>query len=249
MIPPRTFTGTRTVRLGDVDATGRLRLDALARYLQDVATDDATEVGLTDGWVLRRLALTVEAFPRFRDRVELETWCSGIGASAAERRTTLRVGGRVAAEARALWVFVTADGRPARIDARFLEHYGASARGRGVRTRLRHGPVPEDARTHPWPLRAADVDVLGHVNNAVSLAAVEDALAAAGPTDGSGPWSGGNGPWSVEIEYHSAIEPAEEPVLAWVGGPAGELRCWLVCRGQTRVSAHLVRRGQDPGPA
>ena len=28
----------------------------------------------------------------------------------------------------------------------------------------------------PWPLRTTDLDLLGHVNNAIALAAVEDSL-------------------------------------------------------------------------
>ena len=42
------------MRLGDVDPSGRLRLDAIARYLQDVASDDAADAGLDTGWVARR---------------------------------------------------------------------------------------------------------------------------------------------------------------------------------------------------
>jgi hypothetical protein len=33
------------LRLSDMDARGRLRLDAVARYLQDVASDDVDETG------------------------------------------------------------------------------------------------------------------------------------------------------------------------------------------------------------
>ena len=47
-LPERPATGrvvvrTRPVRLGDVDERGRLRLDATARYLQDIATDDVND--------------------------------------------------------------------------------------------------------------------------------------------------------------------------------------------------------------
>ena len=41
----RTFTARRRVRLTDMDARGRLRLDAVARFLQDVAIDDVDETG------------------------------------------------------------------------------------------------------------------------------------------------------------------------------------------------------------
>ena len=36
----RRFSARRPIRLSDTDERGRLRLDAVARYLQDVAADD-----------------------------------------------------------------------------------------------------------------------------------------------------------------------------------------------------------------
>jgi acyl-ACP thioesterase len=237
--PHRTFPGRRRVRLGDVTATGRLRLDAMARYLQDVATDDAEDAGLADGWVLRRLGVRIDGFPRFRDTVDMVTWCSGVAASAAERRTTVAVGGQVLVDAVALWVFVGPDGRPARIDK---DRFGAAGipLDRRIGTRLHHddGPAPDDprARTRAWPLRAADVDVLAHVNNAATLAALEDVL-----------YDSGSGltpaPWSVEIEYRRPVEPTDDPVLVWEvgdGGVAGALRC------AGRVCATFRLRPGDP---
>ena len=49
-------------RLGDVDPAGALRFDAVARYLQDVATDDAADAELspTAGWLVRRSLVVVE---------------------------------------------------------------------------------------------------------------------------------------------------------------------------------------------
>ena len=56
LLPPnpvgRRFSAERTVRLGDVDSAGFVRLDAVTRYLQDVASDDALDAGLPNamGW-------------------------------------------------------------------------------------------------------------------------------------------------------------------------------------------------------
>src|SRR6202790_123913 len=102
----RRVTRVRRVRLSDVTGTGRLRLDALARYLQDIAGDDVDDAGLGGAWVLRRVALACGALPAFRDEVTLTTFCSGTGSRWAERRTTLHAGGEVRVEAVALWVFV-----------------------------------------------------------------------------------------------------------------------------------------------
>ena len=50
--------------MSDADATGRLRLDAVARYLQDAAIDDVEETGWGAPehlWVLRAVRIDVLA--------------------------------------------------------------------------------------------------------------------------------------------------------------------------------------------
>jgi len=231
----RTFPGRRTVRLGDVTGAGRLRLDAVARFLQDVATDDAADAGLAEGWVLRRIALRIHRFPQLHQEVDLLTWCSGVAASAAERCTTLVVDGRVLVEAVALWVFVGPDGRPTRLDRERFAVYGVATERRiSTRLHLDDGPDPDaaDVRRRDWPLRAADVDVLEHVNNAVSLAALEDALRDEGRAEAAPPWA-------VEVEYRAPIDPDDRPVLVWTdatdGVLTGALRCGDSARSTFRV--------------
>ena len=41
----RAYSTHRRVRLSDMDAGGRVRLDAVARFLQDAAIDDVEETG------------------------------------------------------------------------------------------------------------------------------------------------------------------------------------------------------------
>ena len=58
----RTFTGRRRIRLADMDEHGRLRLDAVARFLQDVAIEDVSETGWGTPkhlWFIRRIRLEV----------------------------------------------------------------------------------------------------------------------------------------------------------------------------------------------
>src|SRR4051812_13262087 len=95
LVPPvsggRVFEATVRAGLADAGPTGRVRLDALARWLQDVAYEDVEDAGLVERatWVVRRLRIRVERFPRFGDRVTVRTWCSGLGRMWAERRTAL----------------------------------------------------------------------------------------------------------------------------------------------------------------
>ena len=174
----RVYRAERRIRLSDTDADGRLRLDAVARYLQDVASDDVADAGWSADehiWVVRRTELELATPFAGDEAVELATWCSGTGASAAARRTTITGdrGGRI--EAEVVWIHLGRDLQPARLPQRFHDVYAPSAQGRGVSTRLElRGPL--DGAVRPWPLRVTDVDLLGHVNNAVYWGAVEETL-------------------------------------------------------------------------
>lgn len=179
----RTVTRRRRVRLSDLDASGRVRFDALARYLQDVAIDDVQETGwgLPEHlWFIRRIRLDVMA-PFLEDReLELRTWCSGLARVVAGRRWSLRGDRGGAAEVDSVWIHLGPEGRPQRIGADFGV-YAEAAGGRRVSARLDLPDPPPGARRVPWPLRAADIDLHGHVNNAVYWQAVEERAPVTGP--------------------------------------------------------------------
>jgi acyl-ACP thioesterase len=173
----RIFRSSRRIRLSDRDATGRLRLDAIARYLQDVASDDVDETGWGAPehlWVVRHLRVDVLAPPVDDDRVELATWSSGAGTVAAGRRMSLAGDRGGSVELDSVWVHLGPDARPARIED--FDVYFASTAGRMVSTKLELAEPASTALRARWPLRTTDVDLLGHVNNAVYWHAVEDCL-------------------------------------------------------------------------
>jgi acyl-ACP thioesterase len=180
-VTARRYDARRPIRLSDTDALGRLRLDAIARYLQDVAADDVLDAGWAPDehiWVVRRTVLDV--LQPFLDdtEVELSTWCGGTAASAALRCTSLTGdrGGRVDAEM--TWIHLGPDLQPQRLGERFLAVYGESAAGRRASTRLVLPGPPDDSARLEWRLRATDVDRLRHVNNAAFWAPVEEHLSA-----------------------------------------------------------------------
>lgn len=182
--PPngRTFTSDRTVRLGDVDVEGELRLDSTARYLQDVATDDALGAGLGNamGWLVRRALIRVESPARLNERVVLTTYCTGIGRSWAERRTAIRGcdGSDALIDAVSLWVQVDLDsGRPSRLSDDFHTIYAEAARGRQVSSKLALPKPPVGIDREPCKFRLTDLDPFGHVNNAAQWVVMEDLLA------------------------------------------------------------------------
>ncbi|MDQ1396065.1 MAG: hypothetical protein QOG64_1324 [Acidimicrobiaceae bacterium] len=223
----RRYSVTRRVRLGDADPSGRLRLDALARYLQDVANDDAVDAGLEGAmaWVVRRLAIAWQRLPELGDDVTLTTFCGGFGSRWAERRTSLAVHGRSRAEAAALWVSLDpVTGRPKPLTQQFHDMYAEAAGGRSVGSRLHQPPPPADASCRPWPLRTTDFDALGHVNNAIALAAVEDGR----------PIVGSLVDREAEVEYRAPILPGEAVELVSTADAV-----WLTVEGDVRVSAAI----------
>ena len=174
----RTFRVAYRVRLSDTDATGRLRLDAIARYLQDAAIDDVSETGWGAPehlWVLRSVRIDVLT-PSLEDRqVEIVTWGSSFSALAAGRRWSLRgdAGGDI--EVDSTWIHLGPDARPARIGEGF-DGYAEAAQGRVTSTKLTLAPPPIGEERRAWPIRLTDVDRMGHVNNAAYWAAVEQRL-------------------------------------------------------------------------
>lgn len=171
----RTFTARRRVRLDDMDARGRVRLDALARFMQDAAIDDVDETGWGAPehlWFVRRIRVDVVR-PFLADRaVEVVTWCSGSAVAAAGRRWSIGGDAGGAAEVDSVWIHLGPDARPARIEGFGI--YEAAAAGRPVSSRTTLPDPPGGVPRHAWPLRATDVDLHGHVNNAVVWQAVED---------------------------------------------------------------------------
>lgn len=176
----RVFFGRRRVRLSDADPVGRLRLDAVARYLQDVAGDDVIETGWGSPdhfWLVRRAVIQQLRPISFEEMVELATWSSGTASSAASRRTSAsgERGGTI--EAECIWVHLNREGRPKRFGGNFDEVYGHSTNGRRISPRLKLPDPPETAEQTPWSLRHSDLDLLGHLNNAAYWEAVEETAA------------------------------------------------------------------------
>jgi acyl-ACP thioesterase len=225
----RVFSQEVSPGFADTAPSGRIRLDAVARWLQDVAYADVADAALEQAavWVVRRSRIAVREFPRFGERFSLATFCSGLGRMWAERRTTVtRIGEeRPSVEAVALWVHLhPGSWRPTPLSAEELEIYGDAAGGRRVTARLRH-PAPQptvngDAGS-AWTFRATECDLAGHVNNAAYWQPLEEELLA-----GADPQR-----IDAEIEYRT---PAQPGVVVVVGD---RLRRWILdMEGETLAS-------------
>ncbi|MGA2529582.1 MAG: acyl-ACP thioesterase domain-containing protein [Acidimicrobiales bacterium] len=223
----RRFAHERLVRLSDAGLDGVLRLDGLARYLQDAATDDWIDSGFDPQatWVVRRTAVRVAEggrWPSLGELVTVTTWCAGTGPAWAERRTDVELHGALMVQAVALWVSLDPSGRPLRLGGGFHSIWGEAAAGRRVSGRVPAAPQPTDAKARPWTIRLSDLDVLGHVNNAAVWAAVSEVAVA--PVT------------SAALTHHGPLEGGQTVTLLTEPG-----RIWLVADTEVRVFAEITK--------
>jgi acyl-ACP thioesterase len=212
-----------------------MRLDAIARSLQDVAYADVEDAGLADAavWVVRRTRIHVARFPRFPEHLTLHTFCSGVGRAWAERRTTIESAGAngepiADIEAVSLWVHLDPESwHPIPLTAREIEIYGPGpGESRSVSHRLRHPPPPADADSaRPWRFRATECDIADHVNNAAYWTPLDDELLA---SDEPEPQRA-----DVEIEFRAPAQPGVKRIVKhgdrrWIVGDDGEVHASLL---------------------
>lgn len=216
--------------LADCAPSGRMRLDALARWLQDVAYADVEAAGVVDHavWVVRRTRMRVERFPRFGEPFTVMTFCSGLGRMWAERRTAIIPQGAFSPDVQAvsLWVHLDpATRRPTPLTQAELEAYREAAGDRRVTARLRHSPPTEITSSRSWTFRATECDLAGHINNAAYWQPLEEKL-----LSGPDPQR-----LDAEIEFRAPAQPGPKSVQL------DGTRMWIVSdSGQTHASVYFT---------
>ncbi|MEV0298299.1 acyl-ACP thioesterase domain-containing protein [Nocardia sp. NPDC050710] len=240
---PTTGTPFQTgwpVRYGDIDRHQRVRLDAVARYLQDIGFEhlDAVEDGDTHrGWVVRRTVIDVLKPIEFGEHVTLRRWCSALSNRWCNMRVQICGSGGGLIETEGFLIhFGTETGMPARMSDRFMAPMMAATTEHRLRWKaVLTDPLPaaDEAGVDElrFPLRVADIDLLDHVNNAVYLGAVEERLAAYPDLTA--------GAHRVVIEYAKPLQAGEEVRL--VGRRTGSaLDIWIAVADEPRAVARVT---------
>jgi acyl-ACP thioesterase len=240
----RIFALPMRPQLADCAPSGRVRLDALARWVQDVAYADLEDAGLERDalWVVRKTRIRVLRFPRFGERFQVQTFASGIGRMWAERRTTIRPvpsgGGPLAtpiatppvAEVASVWIHLDPVRRvPSLLTQAEVDMYTEAAGQRRFQHRLTH-PRPEavvgsSPSVSDWIFRRTDTDLADHVNNAAYWEPLEEELLAGGVEPSQ---------IDVELEYRTPAQPGPVRMVR-----AGAYR-WLTDRESGELYASMV---------
>ncbi|MFD4179998.1 acyl-[acyl-carrier-protein] thioesterase [Rhodococcus sp. NPDC058514] len=230
------FSVSRPVRTGDVDPDNRLRLDGIARYLQDIASDnlDAAELADTDPiWIVRRSVIDVVRPALWPGRVHLRRWCSALSTRWSAMRVQLTGDKGALIETEGFWINISPDsGMPTRISDQCISLLSRSTDEHRLKWRpWLGGPAPEDDGTDTrFHLRSTDLDPLGHVNNAAYWHAVEDHLVGRPELLA--------GPHRAVIEYNAPITSGEH-VRVRCRQDAESMRLWFLVGDDVKAAARV----------
>ena len=193
------------VRFDEAGPDGRLRTSALLRYAQDVAWRHSEQLGFDRawyqerglGWVVRGVELELAAPIPLGTTLRVSTAVVGHRRIWARRLGDCRFAdGRLAASVTTDWVLLDARGRVVRIP----DDFGVAFTNPEVRSEILR-LVPESGEPvarHELTVRPSDLDPIDHVNNAVYVDWLEEAVESIG-------WAGGAASTTASAVAASAV--------------------------------------------
>jgi acyl-ACP thioesterase len=198
------------VRFDEAGPDGLLRTSALLRYAQDVAWLHSTdrgfdrewyrERGLT--WLVRAAELEILAPVPMGTTIVSRTRVVGQRRVWARRRGEfLLPDGSLAGWVHTDWVMIDARGALTRIPAIFADVFRIPETS-GQIGRVSLPPIPDATPRHAFTVRPHELDPMDHVNNAVYLDWLEEALLRADP--GAAPRAIAAIPRRYRLEYAAA---------------------------------------------
>ncbi|MBT2275678.1 hypothetical protein J7E69_30230 [Rhodococcus enclensis] len=174
------FRSSWPVRTGDIHPDQSLRLDAIARYLQDIAFDDLDASGAHERhpvWVVRRTVIDVIEPIRWPATVHLSRWCSALSSRWCTMRVRLESSEGGLVETEGFWININpANGMPSRISDEFMAPLSTTAQEQRLTWRPWLDSVAPQIPGTAFALRASDIDPFGHLNNAIYWQPVEELL-------------------------------------------------------------------------
>ncbi len=241
------FEAQYRVRTGDIDQDMRVRLDSVARYLQDIANDnaDAAGFGKTDPfWIVRRTIIDVIRPFSWPGTVYAERWCGAASTRWANMRVTMtakhetnlfnldpRADGLI--ETEGFWINVNAQGMPTRISDELQAGINAMTNEHRLRWKSMNPEKAPESGSEPdreFALRAVDYDPFKHLNNAAYLAVVEDDVLAHPELV--------DRPHRMVVEYLRPIEPGATITVRRLRED-DRLTLWLLLGDEKTVAATI----------
>ena len=212
------------VRFDEAGPDGNLRISALLRYAQDVAWRHSEQLGFDRdwyaarglGWVVRGVELELAAPIPLGTTLRVSTAVVGHRRIWARRLGDCRFAdGRLAARITTDWVLLDGRGRIVRIP----DDFGVAFANPEVRSEILRLPAEEGepVACHRLTARSSDLDPIDHVNNAVYVDWLEEAIEAVGWVSSAA--AAGSAPGTLRIEYLASAARGDAIEVELYGSP------------------------------
>ena len=210
------FQAAYRVRFDEATPSGFARTSALLRYAQDVAWAHSEALGFDRAWYAEReLAWLVRAAELevltpipLGSALDVTTAVVGHRRVWARRRGEFRLGDALAGWVHTDWVLIDARGRITRVPAVFGTTFPAPLTNDTL-GRVTLPIAPESVARGRLRVRPQELDPMDHVNNAVYVDWLEEAVLAAGAT-AAGAISVETVPRRYRLEYAAAAAIGDE---------------------------------------
>lgn len=168
------FQQKRSIAWHDVDAKGRLKLSALAVFLQETSWIHSQQLGFgyefMDGqdalWVLRSIRAKISHYPKWNQSIKIETWHNNYQGLRALRDFLLtdENGNKLIAVSTDWIVINTKTRRPLRLD--MLDQFRESAKMIDVLPEFKCRQSAHHEQFEAFrKVRFSETDLYGHLNN------------------------------------------------------------------------------------
>ena len=180
-MPDKRLTHIKKTSVGysNLDFQGKLKIVSILNFLQDAASEYASEMGVSGfdlarknlAWVIVRYQIEIKNSPVWREDIQIETWRTPLKNLYELRQ--FRMTGSNALEiltARAWWVMIKKkNNRPVRLST-YMPHRFLNDQAPEDAPQPKALKLPEHADLDlPFKVRMHDLDLNGHVNNAIYL--------------------------------------------------------------------------------
>ncbi|CAM2991891.1 hypothetical protein BST27_07760 [Mycobacterium intermedium] len=228
-------TGWR-VATSDIDEHMRLRLDGVARYIQEAGAEHLADAGLAEihpHWIVLRTVIDVIRPIELPSDITFRRWCAALSTRWCNMRVQLQGsdGGRI--ETEGFWLCVNKDTlTPSRLTDDCIARFGSTTDNHRLKWRPWLTEPVQNGTVTSFPLRRTDIDPMEHVNNTIYWHGVHEILGQL--TELERP------PYRAVLEYRSPIKHGETVTIH--SERAGDaVRIHFVVDDDVRTAA-LVRK-------
>jgi acyl-ACP thioesterase len=203
------FTTNWRLATADIDEHRMLRLDGVARYIQDAGAEHLADAKLADvhpHWIVLRTVIDVVEPAEIPCDITFRRWCAGLSARWCSMRVQLEgsTGGRI--ETEGFWICMNKDTlTPSRLSDECATLFGSTTNNHRLKWRPWLAEPIEDGVDTPFQLRRTDIDLFQHVNNSIYWHGVHEIL-------GQTPQLAA-APYRAVLEYRSPIKYGEPVVI------------------------------------